>query len=371
MTLCKRWTGYGLFSLVILCRHVQAAETVQTGPRLVPPLANAVLSPALKAAADRDHISLSSHEVQSIAPSPGDAVVFWIGATHDNKNEQWLLQLKRGTATPEEQKANRGNDVKRYLSWGPVITFHSEIDALDLWIAGPVNTGDNANHSASPAPLPTIRHSRVFVPRDYLRLGLDDSVRASQFMNRRIQAILKEEPTFGFGHIYSLEKPIKPENVAYAKPVAERIGFTPAMEQAWTGGYVALDAFYKLVNDLPDLRDIADIALRRPAPWKLVKLAFGTYFKTYFGGLDSQLIEPATMGLLPVALESFEAPFSFTFGDELIVSGAMAVTSSATPLDVSAGILGIVAIHPTDKTRMVQLVAISASRGNAKGLQKP
>jgi hypothetical protein len=104
----------------------------------------------------------------------------------------------------------------------------------------------------------------------------------------------------------------------------------------------------------------------------LAKLAFGTNFKTYFGGPGSQLIDPQSMGLLPVALESYESPFSFTFGDELIVSGALAVTSPACPLDVSAGILGLVAIHPKDRTRVVHLVAISASRGAAaKLVQKP
>jgi hypothetical protein len=77
------------------------------------------------------------------------------------------------------------------------------------------------------------------------------------------------------------------------------------------------------------------------------------------------------LGLLPVALEVFEVPFSFSLDNDPIISGAMAVTSPDAPLDVSAGILGLVAVHPRDKTRMVHLVAISATRGNTNGLRKP
>jgi hypothetical protein len=186
--------------------------------------------------------------------------------------------LKRGIATPEEQKANRGEDVTRYLSWGSVVTFHSEVDALSLWIAGPVDTNDDPASNTANIPLPAVRRARIFVPGDYLRLGLDDSVRANQYINHRTQVLLKEDPKFGFGHIYSLGKPIKPENIAWAKPVAERIGFSPAMERAWSGGYVALEAFYKLANDVPELKEIADVAMDRPAPWKYVKLAFGSHF---------------------------------------------------------------------------------------------
>lgn len=134
---------------------------------------------------------------------------------------------------------------------------------------------------------------------------------------------------------------------------------------------MALEAFYKLVNDVPELKEIADVALDRPAPWKYAKLAFGGHFRTSLGGREAQLVDPAKMGLLPVALETFEVPFSFSLDRDPIVSGAMAVTAPGAPLDVSAGIIGLVAVHPKDKTRMVHLVAISATRGNSKSAQKP
>ncbi len=92
--------------------------------------------------------------------------------------------------------------------------------------------------------------------------------------------------------------------------------------------------------------------------------------KTYFGGGNTQLIDPVKVGMLPVGLETFDGPFSFTLDRDPIVGGAMVVTSPGAPLDVSAGILGLIAVHPKDKTRTVHLVAISAVRGKSKGAQR-
>ena len=73
-------------------------------------------------------------------PVMGDSEVFWIGATSAGTTKQWLIQLTRGAISAKEQKDHRGKETSRYLSWGPVITFKSEVEALDLWIAGPVDT---------------------------------------------------------------------------------------------------------------------------------------------------------------------------------------------------------------------------------------
>jgi hypothetical protein len=201
------------------------------------------------------------------------------------------------------------------------------------------------------------------VPVDYLRLGLDDSIRVSVHMGRRVQALQKEDPTFQLGHIYSLDKPIKPENVAYAKPVAAKIQFTPEMERAWIGGYVALQSFYELANDVPEIEAIASIAVDKPSVLTLAKLATGTLFTTSFNGADPLSVDPAKLGLVPVSTEAFNAQFSFAFGDHRIVSGAMIVTKPVPPFDTTAGILGLVAQHPKDPNRQVHIVIISGSRG--------
>lgn len=325
------------------------------------PLAHASLSPALRAAAERDGIDLTRKEAGEGAVAQGDTVVAWVGATQGMRIRQWLIQFKRSSASAAEQKKHHSKVITKYLSWGPVITFKSEVDALDLWIAGPVEAG--AQNAPNVTTLVSVRRARVYVPGEYLRLGLEQSERAHRHIVRRVNEIRKEDPKFTGGNIYILDKPIEPKNIKWAKMDAEKIGFTSEIEHAWVGGYVALQAFYEIVNDQPALRGIAEIAVEKPSALKLAKLAFGAEFMTAFGGPDSRPLDPASVGLLPVGLESFEVPYSFALARDPIVSGWMAVTAPNPPLEVTAGILGLIAIHPQDPTRVVEVQLISSTRG--------
>lgn len=359
------WLSIFFFSAAIGGSNPPAAAPV-AGVR---PLLNATLSPALKAAAERDGIDLNTKTSLEGSGATGDAVVAWIGARNGARLQQWLIQFKRGSGTPAELRSHLTADVTKYLSWGSVVTFQSEVEPIDLWIAGPVETG--SQKSGNPSASPTVRRTRVFVPAAYLRLGLDGSERVNQQISRRVKEIKKEDPTFSARHLYALEKPVKQENVAYAKPVAERVGFTPEMERAWMGGYVALQTFYTLANDEPTLREIAEIALEKPPVWKLAKLAFGAHFLTSFGGSDPRPIDPGAFGLLPVGLASYEVPYSFSFANNLIVSGWMVVTAPSPPLDVAAGILALTAFHPKDPGRAIEVMLISSTPATVNGSKKP
>jgi len=69
---------------------------------------------------------------------------------------------------------------------------------------------------------------------------------------------------------------------------------------------------------------------------------------------------------MPVKLECFTIPFEIRFGNDPMVLGELAVTAPVSPLDVSAGILGLLAVNPKDHRRMVQVVLISAQRSPAQ-----
>lgn len=348
----------GLFVLG-MSGQIVSAEPAPLPPPPPPPLAGATLAPALKAAADRDRITLFHLDQLGDVPLEGDSTVAWVGASDSKGKRQWLIQLRRGNATPEEQQSRRNREKKKYLSWGPVVTFKSDVQALELWIAGPIEITE----SMKPGDIAPVKRVRVLVPSDYLRLGLDNSLRVDEHMRRRFDALHKEDPKFSAGHLYALEKPIKPENVSYAKAVADKIHFTPEMERAWVGGFVALEAFYNLANDVPVIEDIASIAVDKPSVFKLAKLATGTQFMTAFGGANTRAIDPAKLGLVPVPTEAFDAPFSFGFGHDPIVTGLMVVTKPMPPLDTTAGILSLIAVHPKDPRRQVHIGIISAVRG--------
>lgn len=346
---------FGLFAMA----NSRGATSSAAPPRPAPPLANVKFSPALKAAAERDHISLFKADSGAETPLAGDSTVAWVGASDDHGTRQWLIQLRRGVATPEEQKSKRTPERKKYLSWGSIVTFKSDVQALDLWIAGPVSEGDSTKENE----IAPVKRVRVFVPADYLRLGLDNSVRVNQQVGRRIQALQKDDPKFNGHGIYALDQPIKSENIERSKVVAEKIGFTPEMERAWVGGFVALEGFYHLANDVPMLESIADVAANKPSVWKLAKVATGTKFKSSLGGAAARPVDPGKMGLAPVTTETFQTPFSFEFGSDPILSGVMVVTSPLPPYDTSAGILAILAIHPKDPVRQVQVIIVGGTRG--------
>lgn len=355
-----------LAGVVILCLlGLDLLAVTDSAPaenlRVPRPLEKAILAPALKAAADRDGISLRQSEILDHPAAAGDAIVAWIGTKRGVKSQQWLVQFKRSSSTAAERNAHRVPERKKYLAWGSIVTFKSDVEALDLWIAGPVEISPSGSSSSKDSTIANTQRTRIFVPTDYLQLGLDESARVNLHVSRKIAQILKEDPQFGFGHLYSLDEPIKPENIAWAKPVAEKIGYTPEMERAWMGGYVALEAFYDLANSVPTLRKIAEIAVAKPPLLKLAKQAFGTRFKTYLGGPGTSDLDPAAAGLLPVKQAALEAPFGFSLGNDKIVSGVMVVTTPRPPLDVSAGILALFAVHPTDPTRAVEVVLLGAN----------
>jgi hypothetical protein len=362
-----------LVAFALLASAAGAAEAALSarGSIAAAPLEQAGLAPALEAAALRDDILLFHIEGPDPAPRVGDYTVAWVGTTNGDVSQQWLVQFRRSAATPREQRWARDRPVKKYLSWGPVIAFRSEVEALEVWIAGPVRMAAAttpaptlpADADPTPvAPAPTKR-LRMLVPADYLRLGLDDALRVDEHLRRRRAALLKDDPAFNLGHLYSREKPIKPESLAAARPVAEKLGFTPEMERAWCGGSVALGAFYDLINEFPELAAIAHVALAQPPLWKLAQLATGTPFTTSLGGESSRAVDPASMGLLPIGSESFDAPFAFQLGAEPLVSGRIVVSHPTPPFDTSAGILALVAVHPQNPARVVQVAMITAARG--------
>lgn len=349
-----------LAAFAILPMSLRAASEPVAAPapkQLSTPLGQATMARSLKAAAAQDGVPLAfmSPEFGGF-PRPGDFVVAWVGTSEPNGTAQWLVQLRRRPATAEEAASNRGRDVTKYVSWGSVVRFKSEVEALEVWLAGPVTAQSDSNAAAP------VQRLRVLVPGDYLRLGLDGAAMVDRQIGKLARAAKSDGRELQLGHIYWLDKPVKPENIRYAKPVAEELGITPEVERAWVGGGVALNAFYRVAEDSPPLRRIAELAVAKPRVWKLAKLATGTMFKGGVGNGQSEGIDPAAHGLLPVAQECFKLAFGMSFGEDPMVFGEMVVTSPTPPLDVSAGILALVAINPKDNRKMVHVVLVAAGR---------
>jgi len=322
-----------------------------------PPLGSAKLAPSLRALAEREKLPLTrTVDSTDSRPLAGDGIVAWIGYGDGARVEQWLLRLRR--AIPTKQESSRsGKEVKRYLSWGPVETYASNNEVLDLWLAGPVEEAADAAGAADKVPVHT---ARVPVAADFLRLGLDTEV----LLQRKIAHAMEAHPKIRSWHMYSLGEPITQKAIDEAKPIVALLGLTPEEERLWPGSFVALEAFYHLGMDTPGLRDICEQVVAKPTLWKLMKLATGTHFTTRFGGGGE--INPAGTGLLQVSTPAFQCPVTFSFDKEEMVYLEMVVTSPRPPLDTSAGIIGMIAVHPKEHKRVVQMILIGTERGTPR-----
>jgi len=352
--------------VVASSRPLPAEQAV--GPQVIepqPPLAHAELAPGLKAAAESEGIRLFHLDNldDRRPPSVDDAVVAWIGSTEGGVTHQWLMQLRRSALTVAEEGSAQSPDVTKYLSWGPIITFKSKLEALEIWLAGPV---DSSPSTAGPVPSAKIHRMRVCVPGGFLRLGLDDAARVIMHIEQRERETQREHLALNFGQIYAMDSPIRAGNFASAKPVADQIGFSPEMARAWIGGTVALETFYDTIEHVRLLRKIASVAIERPPLWKLALLLVGSQFKTVLGNGQTHPIDPGAFGLMPVKQQCFSVPFEILFRTDPIVFGELAATAPSPPLDVSAGILGLLAVNPKDHRQMVQVVIISTQRGPAQ-----
>ena len=165
------------------------------------------MAPALKLAAEHDHIGLMGvAKGAAREPAPGDSIVMWVGTSDDVSTKQWLIQMRRSTPTQKERRAGEGHDKTKYVSWGPVVTFQSHAEALEVWIAGPVDMKSATTEAATkPAP---VKRLRVRVPGDYLRLGLDNSARVDLRIRSLVAAAERENKPVDMGNIYALDKPV-------------------------------------------------------------------------------------------------------------------------------------------------------------------
>lgn len=354
--LCTAWFVVGSFLAVGWCVEPEALPL---------PLARAHLAPELTAAAQRENLRLFHTDPLGEERSDGDAIVLWIGTTNAGEHQQWLVALQRAHATRKELTAHQPRAVTRYLPWGSTVVFESDAEAIDLWIAGPVVVDPSRSSANEPALPPKTRRTRVYLAKDILQMGLDDTVRAQRFLHRQVEEIKHEDPAFNADHIFALHKPIDPKTVHWAKPRAERMGMTPEIERTWVGGWVALHAIYEALNGQPDLRRMVEVAFDKPSMLRLAKMALGTVFYMGIDGVNSKVLDPAQVNLPPIARECLEAPFLFSFDHRAISHGALVVTTPKPPLDLSAGILGAIAVHPKDRTRMVQASVISIIRSSA------
>jgi hypothetical protein len=353
---CGAWLRAGIGCLFVALTTLAWAEK---GPNATSPLSEAELAPELRKCAEENGVPLDGF-TPGDEPKVGDTVVFWVGSSRGAQRKQWLLQLRRGQLTPSEQTRKPRTMIK-YLSWGSTVKFVSAWEAIDLWIAGPV---DVTRADRKPQQNVAVERARVLVPVEFLRIGFDRSARTNIELAQTIKRLTDAGVKLDFGLFYMLDKPVDVRAVPAAKELAHKLEFTPDKERAWAGGSIALQGFYELAVGLPELRDIVMNAVDKPSPLQLAAAAFGPDVRVTMD-LNVVHLDVAKAALLPVDSPAFEQKFTLSMGKAPLVHSGAGVTAARAPLDVSGGIIMFFAVHPKDLGRVVHALAIAARPGAA------
>jgi len=341
--------------MLVLAALSLPAETPSKTREVIPPLHGQAIAQALLARAEREGLRWQDKvpPASEAKPRVGDSVVVLVGACDGEITRQWLLQLKRVPATAADKSAE-DHQISLFSCWGPVSVFNADPEPLEVTMIGPVQV--------KPGPRPgkevrvELTRTRVLVPGAFMRLGLDGTARSCIRLMEASRRLMKEDPSFKPVNLWSRTSPVPADQLRLYKPIAARLGRTPEDERLFVGGLVSLQSFYEIAKSDPVLRDIAMTVINRPSAWALAKSAFGAGPNTQFFLNDSLCpLKASEAGLLEVGAEVFQVPFEMSLQGTALVDCFMAVTRPVPPLDVSAGILALVAFHPKDPGRVIEL----------------
>lgn len=347
------------FACVLVLAVVSSGGTdAGKSHEVVAPLHNQPMAEALRLAAEREGIRWQDklELVPEALPRPGDSLVLLVGACDGEITRQWLLSMRRGLATKADSEG-ADHQVSMFSCWGPVSVFNANPEPLELTLIGPVQV--NPVPGPRREAQPPVKRTRVLVPGAYMRLGLDGTARSLLHLMEANRRLMKDDPDYRRVNLWSRTSPVPAEEIRLYKPIVARLGWTIGQERLFVGGLVSLQSFYEIAKSVPELREIAMTVINHPSVWAMAKAAFGAGPHTQFY-LNETLcpLQAREAGLLETGFEAYQIPFEMSLQDSTLVNCMMGVTRPVPPLDVSAGILALVAFHPKDARRVIEVKLI-------------
>jgi hypothetical protein len=313
---------------------------------------NDVMTPATARAAAAAKFPVERMELRPGVPPPppaaGDQVVALVSLVVPNAPPtQWLLRVAMADAG---NAAAAGRDRTLYTSVGDAFVFHSAAPAaMDLDILGPVVAGQAVGAH---------RH-RVAASPDYLMLDLGRAAEAMHHIHEAAHTVPGTNHSFG-----ASPRPFPPAQVAANQAYMAPFHLTVEERRSFAGSIPALTEFLNLVQATPGLQDILLQVLEQPSVLDVMRHGLHPDFNFQFrqavpvalgdpsGALGDRL--PAGHGIL-IDLQLYGKP---------VLTVALVVTAPRPPLEVSAGIIGVVAWGPNhpDKAVVIRALASRFSR---------
>jgi len=319
-------------------------------------LAGATLAPGTRAIAGREGFPVADIQVGSAdgVASPGDTVSALVSLSSFDgrlRPKQWMIRLRLASLG----NGGGSRDETYHTNVGDTFVFHSAMTAMDLETMGPVPA------DSSPDARVERRRTRIAVNTDFLALNLN---RTAKVLFR-----LKEQEQKSPGLKYDFSAgtgAFPPGDWEANRRKLDALGLTEDDRRSFTGSLPALMQFLDIVRSTPGLQDILLQVLDKPSVIDVFRHGARADINFNFigggpsGGRENFWKEATDreFGGMAFELQVFGKP---------VLNVALFLTPPRPPLEVSAGILGVVAWSPSKPDKFVVVRVLSSLPGAKAG----
>ncbi len=349
----RRFSALMMLAAVSCASPALPAENTAVGPRSpfeMPPF------PALSAYAVRQGIPLQGIVLapEDSLPQAGDEAVYLMTLQQSAGFKQWIVRLIAATPdTGPESKPLPEDTI--FTSTGLELRYSHRPAALKIEFIGPF---DSQTRVDSPIP---VKHGRTIVSAESLERGLVHYCASSLEINRRLQAAGISQP-----HYYGIGRRPEPTAVEAGRRAAEAFQLSAEEERLAFSVYFALRSFYSAATEVPACRDVLEHVLQKPSLWSVAgNLGLNPNF--VYGWQDVIRLPD---GVMPLPAPVYALPVKLALNNRPALKASLAVSTTQPPLRHCAGIVSLVAEHPTDASKRVFL-HLMASRPAASVASGP
>ena len=280
------------------------------------------------------------------APQRGDNVLLLFTLEQGGKRRQWIARLEADDLRGDELKLPPVGDSVWNTSTGRRIAFRWTRTAIRVHVAGPFD------ERAPPARRISESTDRALVCPEALNAGLDRFCRHALKMNQRVRE-RKATDDFYIAGTHMDEKAR-----ARGRLVAEALGITEDDEREQLMPYHSLNSFFDAAMENDTFRGILKEVVEWPSLWSIARnmgVSVSLYYPWNKVPTENPIAYPASTAIYHMQVEA-------SLNRQLALRATLAVAAPQPPLQVSAGIVGICAEHPKDKSRRLFIQLIGSER---------
>jgi hypothetical protein len=291
-------------------------------------------------------------------PEPGDQVTALVSLSSlDGKLSptQWIIQLRRESlAAPAASALARGFDFAMYTNVGDTFVFHSAVTAMEMETLGPIGA------ETKPDSRPEMRRSRIRVDSDFLSLDLNRTARV-------LIGIQQQAEKIGPSGNFNLDvrgRPFPPNEWDANRRSLAALQLTPDDRRSFAGSIPALMQFLDIVRRTPDLQGILLQVLDKPSVIDVIRHGGHENMNFNFIGAGRSSHGQELFWKSATDRELSALIFNLEIFGKPVLTTILYVTPPRPPLEVSAGIVGIIALSPTNPNKVIVVKVLSSAPGD-------